>query len=160
MKSACFERIMKSEPMFRSVEEWWCSPSSAASRTDGAIPAVRMAVAASCMRLGWILAGWTRLVGPRSCLIAKKGIILTGLLGIMMGPIGLGNRFQPTSIMRWENGVFLMAQLGLEIWLVSAISKKDLVDQILSWKSVLLGFQWFFMRKSSGGKSPFSPQWP
>jgi hypothetical protein len=32
------------------------------------------------------------------------------------------------------------------------LSKRDLVDQILSWKSVLLGFKWFLMRKSPRGK--------
>ena len=36
----------------------------------------------------------------------KGDLILPGLLGIMMGPIGLGNRFQPTSIMRWDRGIF------------------------------------------------------
>ena len=38
-------------------------------------------------------------------------LILPGLLGIMMGPIGLGSRFQPTSI-SWDGiGVFLMAHI-------------------------------------------------
>ena len=41
----------------------------------------------------------------------KGDLILPGLLGIMMGPIGLGNRFQPTSI-SWDGiGVFFMAHM-------------------------------------------------
>ena len=48
---------------------------------------------------------------PPGELIAIGDLILPGLLGIMMSPIGLGSRFQPTSI-SWDGiGVFLMAHV-------------------------------------------------
>ena len=48
----------------------------------------------------------------------KGDLILPGLLGIMMGPIGLGNRFQPTSIINemGKRGIFNGSNVFLVDW--------------------------------------------